>query len=224
MHTPFLRAAVHRLAQPLTAALWLNELKPSGSTHHSLERELRRAAGILGFLRELSEEREQSRACALVPVAELLANRLAEARHGADARQSGLIMRGLLCWAEPASLDRVLDSILKTAARASQRRGAIKVSIRPREDGYAGFRFTAPCSQGKRLAEEFLRDAHPFEHREFPFESRELPEAARIQALVEGMGGSLGVEGGPATLTFLLRLKCGPSDPASESKSNQRIQ
>ena len=57
------------------------------------------------------------------------------------------------------------------------------------------------------MVKEFSLDAHPFEAREFLFESRELPEVARIQALLEGMGGSLAALGSPTKFTLVLYLQ-----------------
>ena len=209
-HARFFQAALHKLAQPLTAALWMSELKgemaPS-PVELDLDRELRRAAKTFRFMAELFEERQRSAACLPIRLAELFSDSLADAGRGLGPGARALPMPDLACRGNRAALDRVLHFILRALDQAAVADGALKISVHLPGRGCVELHFTVPSTQGERMMKEFSLDAHPFEAREFLFESRELPEAARIQALLEGMGGSLAALGSAAKFTLVLYLQ-----------------
>ncbi len=226
---PFLRAALHKLAQPLTAALWINESPASGlcgSGQQSLDRELRRAGKILGFLQELLDLRQRHRTCQTVCLTDLLARKLVSLEVALRTVGKAAVLQAcdaLECRVNPQALDRTLNFILDVLFRAALPDGSLAVAAQSRR-GWVEIRFTVPSAHGKRLAAELSSDAHPFEVKDFLFQSRELPEAARIQALVEAMEGSLSIEGTKTVLTISLALQmaapnAGPRVPWSELES-----
>jgi hypothetical protein len=182
------------------------EMAPS-AVQLDLDRELRRAAKTLRFMAELLEERQRSAACLPVRLAELFSDSPADAGRGLGPGVRALPMPDIECRGNRAALDRALHFILRALDQAAVADGAPKISVHLPGGGWVELHFTVPSTQGERMVKEFSLDAHPFEAREFLFESRELPEVARIQALLEGMGGSLAALGSPTKFTLVLYLQ-----------------
>jgi hypothetical protein len=211
--TAFLQSALHKLAQPLTAALWMNELRESGTVSTAelnIGAELNRAVRMVQFLREILED--SPRRCA-ISVKELLESKL----RGCKLAHSKLLLlagasarckpaKRLHCWADPESLDRTLNFVLEFLACAAIPNGTLEVSVQLMGGQAVQIRFAVPSKHGKRLAEEFAAEAHPFKGQGFFFAGGEPPEAARINVLVERMGGSIAAEGSPLELVLVLRL------------------
>lgn len=215
MSMHFLRAALHKLSQPLTAALWINELQTSQakadtgtvSPQSTLANELERAVMFLNFLRELLEEQRNVGPCDSLPIRKLIEVAVS-AQVGSlplAARVSRFAVSDrFLCLGNRFALQRVLGFMLETLAGAAPADGRLEICAQ-RRGAQVELRFTVPSVCGERWAAEFARQANPFEDPSLP--GPELPKAARMLALVEEMGGGLRAEGGPSTLMLVLGLR-----------------
>jgi hypothetical protein len=211
----FLRSALHKLAQPLTAALWINELQSGHGGRDTqmvlqqlnLGNELERAVTMLNFLKELLEERQNMGACDLLSIREQIESVLAI--HAAALPLAARVSRfavsaRLLCWGNALALQRLLGFVLEFLAAAAVADGPLEMNAQRRGE-QVEIRFAVPSVRGEQLAAEFTRQANPFEG--FPLTSRDLPEAARMLTLAEEMNGSLRAEGSTAAFTLVLGLR-----------------
>jgi hypothetical protein len=215
--TPFLRSALHKLAQPLTAALWMNELRESRTVDPAglnIGEELHRAAQMVHALRELLEELPGRRACRPVPIKELVESSVRERKlmHSNPLRLTAKppgfsVSERLHCWADPDALDRTLNLAIEFLSCAAMPNGFLEVSLQLLGEQTVQIRLTVPAKDGESQAAEFAVQARPFEAKGLSFAGGELPKAARLQLLVQGMGGSIAAEGSPRRLALLVHLR-----------------
>jgi hypothetical protein len=208
----------------------MNELRGSrtlDAVELNIGEELRRATRMLQVLREFLEEPPRRRACRPVPVEELLESKLRECKlmHSNFLRLTAttLVSERLHCWADPEALDRTLTLALEFLSCATIPGGSLEVSLQLLGDRTVEIRLTVPAEEGERLAAGFAVQARPFEAQGFSFAGGELPKAARLQLLVEGMGGSIAAEGSPRRLALVVHLRVAKRRPKLVATPLQRV-
>ncbi len=220
-------AGLHRLAQPLTAALWTIEAGPHmRGGEAQIEEQVRRAIGVLRMVRNLLNAIHPYQD----PQPEDLRVLVAAVRDELAASHSGTRMTLVLDDAAAARAFFVPGEAFRTALRLLiedfLRRGfpscAAHLTLAAEVDGWGSSSLAlsialhspALTTLGEKEILALVRRVQPLEDSSFDFAGGSLPGAALAQAIFASIGISLEVAMHPDTLHYRLHFR--PSAEADE--------
>ncbi len=207
-----LDTGLHALAQPLTAALWIAELRTLGEAgatfSQKMEGEIVRALGILRTMQQLHRQHAQGAVCEVVDAALLLKQVVSSSRAEVGEDEilfSGVLHDSLFCFANAAALQQAFAFLLESAHIASEGQ-PVAISAEATDENGITIEIRVSTADGERLIKEFRRAANPLHAGGDASGSHELPEAALVSASLRGMGCALEIASESGSLIFRCKL------------------